>query len=119
MAVSWTTGCHSTRPPERYLVDLSGKRPTSCGEVQFLMMAVDHSSRMGWPYFLKRKSGVSATLDIFFSVANATSVASTVEYVCSDNGTLFVREEFVELLDRRCIRCVLIPVGSPEHNGVV
>ena len=87
MAVSWTTGCHSTRPLECFFVDLSGKRPTSCGEAQFLMMFVNDYTRMGWPYFFKRTSEVSATLEMFFSIVYATSVASTVECVRSDNGT--------------------------------
>ena len=55
----------------------------------------------------------------FLGDVNATGISSTVENVRSDNGTEFVRAEFVELLDHRGIRREYIPVGSPKDNGVV
>ena len=78
VAVPWTTGCRSTRPLERVFVDLSGKRPTSAGGAQCLMI-VDDYSRMGWPYFLKRKSDVTADVDRLLADVNGTGVPSTVE----------------------------------------
>ncbi|CAN0527058.1 unnamed protein product, partial [Laminaria digitata] len=119
MAVPWTTGCRSTRPLERLYVDLSGKRPTSAGGAAYLMMIVDDYSRLGWPYFLKRKSDVPAAFAGFLADINATGVPSIVESVRSDNGTEFVTREFVEMLDRRGIRREYTPVNSPKDNGVV
>ena len=119
MAVTWPAGCRSTRPLDRVFVDLSGKLPTSAGGAQYLIMIVDDYWRMGCPYFLKRKSDVSAVFARFLADVNATDVPSTVECVRSDDRTELVRAEFVELLDPRGIRCEYILVGSPKHNGVV
>ena len=105
MVVSWTTGCRSTCPLERTSVDLFGKRPTSVGAAQYLMMVMDYYSRMGWPYFLERKSDVTAVLEKFSADVNARGVPSTVEFARSDNGIEFVRTEFVDLLDRHRMRC--------------
>ena len=55
------------------------------------MMIVDEYSWMGWPYFLQRKSDVSAAFDRFLADVNATGIPSTVECVRSDNGTEFIR----------------------------
>ena len=99
-------------------VDLSGKRPTSAAGAQYLMI-VDDYSRIRWPYFLERKSDVPAAFARFLADVNATGVSSTVECVRSDNGTEFVRVEFVKLLDHRGIQREYIPVSSPKHNGVV
>ena len=119
MAVPWTTGCRSTRPLEIVFVDLSRKRPTSAGGAQYLMTIVDDYSRMGWPYFLKRKSDVPTAFERFLADVNATRIPSTVECVRSDNGAELVRAEFVELLDRRGLSREYILVGLPKHNGVV
>ena len=56
-----------------------------------MMMIVDEYSWMGWPYFLQRKSDVSAAFDRFLADVNATGIPSTVECVRSDNGTEFIR----------------------------
>ena len=37
----------------------------------------------------------------------------------SDNGTEFVKPEFVAMLNTRGIRREYTPVGSPKHDGVV
>ena len=104
VGVPWTTGCCSIRPLERVFVDLSGKRPTSAGGAQYLMMIVDDYSRMECPYLQTRKSNIPAALQRFLTEVNATGVPSTVACVRSDNGPECVRAEFVELLDRRGIR---------------
>ena len=119
MAVPWTTGCRSTRPLQRLFVDLSGKQPTSAGGAQYLMMIVDDYSRMGWPYFLKRKSDVPVAFAGFLADINAKGVPSIVECLRSDNGTEFVKPEFVAMLNARGIRREYTPVGSPKHDGVV
>ena len=115
----WTTGCRSTRPLQRLFVDLSGKQPTSAGGAQYLMMIVDDYSRMGWPYFLKRKSDVPVAFAGFLADINAKGVPSIVECLRSDNGTEFVKPEFVAMLNARGIRREYTPVGSPKHDGVV
>ena len=119
MAVPWTTGCRSTRPLQRLFVDISGKQPTSAGGAQYLMMIVDDYSRMGWPYFLKRKSDVPVAFAGFLADINAKAVPSIVECLRSDNGTEFVKPEFVAMLNARGIRREYTPVGSPKHDGVV
>ena len=97
---------------------MSEKRPTSAGGKQYLMIIVDDYSRMEWPYFLERKSNVPTYFERLMGDVSATGVPSTVWCVCSDNATKFVRAEFVELLDRG-IRREYIPVGLPDHNGMV
>ena len=105
----WTTGCRSTRPLQRLFVDLSGKQPTSAGGAQYLMMIVDYS-RMGWPYFLKRKSDVPVAFAGFLADINAQGVPSIVECLRSDNGTEFVKPEFVAMLNARGIRREYTPL---------
>ena len=119
MAVPWTTECRSTRPLERLFVDLSGQQPASAGGAQYLMMIVDDYSRMGWPYFLKRKSDVPMAFAGFLADVNAKGVPSIVECIRSDNGTEFTKPEFVALLNERGIRREYTPVNSPKHDGVV
>ena len=118
MAVPWTTECRSTRPLERLFVDLSGQQPASAGGAQYLMI-VDDYSRMGWPYFLKRKSDVPMAFAGFLADVNAKGVPSIVECIRSDNGTEFTKPEFVALLNERGIRREYMPVNSPKHDGVV
>ena len=119
MAVPWTTECRSTRPLERLFVDPSGQQPRSAGGAQYLMMIVDDYSRVGWPYFLKRKSKVLIAFAGFRADINATGAPSTVECIRSDNGTAFTKSEFVALLNERGIRREYKPVNSPKHDGVV
>ena len=84
-----------------------------------MMMIVDDYSRMGWPYFLKRKSDVPMAFAGFLADVNAKGVPSIVEYIRSDNGTEFTKPEFVALLNERGIRREYTPVNSPKHDGVV
>ena len=94
MAVPWRTECRSTRPLERLFVNLSGRRPPSAGDVEYIMMVVGDYSRLGWPYLLKRKSDVGC--------------------VRSDNGSEFVNPDIVGSLNTYLIhfyqeggRCLL------------
>ena len=119
MAVPWTTECRSTRPLERLFVDLSGQQPRSAGGAQYLMMIVDDYSRMGWPYFLNRKSDVPMAFAGFLVDINARGSPSIVECIRSDNGTEFTKPELVALLNKRGIRREYTPVNSPKHDGVV
>ena len=119
MTVPWTTECRSTRPLERLFVDPSGKQPTSAGGAEYLMMIVDDYSRLGWPYFLKRKSDVPNVLAGFLADINAKSRPSTVEYLRSDNGSELFIPEFVAMLNHHGIRREHTTVGSPKHDGVV
>ena len=119
MAVPWTTECRSTRPLERLFVDLSGKQPTSAGGAEYLMMIVDDYSRLGWPYFLRRKSDVPEVFAAFLADINAKGRPSIVECLRSDNGTEFLKAQFVAMLNHYGIRREHTPVGSPKHDGVV
>ena len=83
------------------------------------MIIEDDYSRVGWPYFLKRKSDTPVAFERFLADVNATGVPSIVECVRSHNATEFVWAELVELLDRRGIRREYIPVGLPKQNDVV
>ena len=47
IAVPRRTECRSTRPLERLLVDVSGRRPPSAGGPEYLIMVVDDYSRLG------------------------------------------------------------------------
>ena len=76
MAVPWTTWCRFTRPLERLFVDPSGKRPTSAGGVQYLMMIVEDYSRMGWTYFVNREFNVPVVFARVTSDVNAAGVPS-------------------------------------------
>ena len=119
MAVPWTTECRSTWPLERLFVNLSGQQPRSAGGAQYLTMIVDDYSRMGWRYFLQRKSDVPMASAGFLADINARDTPSIVECIHSDNGTGFTKPEFVALLNDRGIRREYMPVNSPKHDGVV
>ena len=80
--VPCTTECRSTRPLERLFVNLSGQQPTSAGGAQHLMTIADDFSRMGWPYFLERKSDVRMVFAGFLADIIAKGAPSIVE-VCS------------------------------------
>ena len=49
--------------------------------VEYLMMIVDDYSRMGWPYFLKRKSDVPMAFAGFLADINARGTPSIVECI--------------------------------------
>ena len=93
---------------------------TACvsGGAQYLMI-VDDYSRMGWPYFLKRKSDVPMAFSGFLADIDAKGVPSMVECIRSDNGTEFTKPEFVALLNERGVRREYTSVDSPEYDGVV
>ena len=117
MVVPTTTEGRLNRPLEHVFVYLSGQQSTSAGGAQFLMMIVDHYSRLGWSYCLKWKSDVPKAFAVFLADINAKGVPSVVECLCSDNGTEFTKAEFVELLNRHGIRREHRDVNS--HDGVV
>ena len=119
MTVLWTTECRSTRPLERRFVDLSGKMPSSAGWAQYRTMTGDKFSPMGWPYFVKRKSDAKMAFARFLTDINAPGVLSTVEFLLSDNGTVFTKPELVETLNPPCIRREYTNVASPEHDGLL
>ncbi|CAN0001874.1 unnamed protein product, partial [Laminaria digitata] len=118
MAVPWSTECRSTKPLQRVFVDLSGKRPPSAGGALYLMI-VDDFSRLGWPYFLKKKSNAALVFTTLLADIRADGWLSVVECVRSDNGTEFLSAEFVAMLDSHGIRREYTPVASPKHDGVV
>ncbi|CAM9331376.1 unnamed protein product [Laminaria digitata] len=66
---------------------------------------------------VRRDGGHS--LGFWWTSINAAGVPPTVECVSSDNGTEFVKPEFVEILDRRGFFLEYTPVGSPKHNGAI
>ncbi|CAM9987322.1 unnamed protein product, partial [Laminaria digitata] len=119
MAVPWSTECRSTKPLQRVFVDLSGKRPPSAGGALYLMMIVDDFSRLGWSYFMKKKSDAASVFATFLADIRADGCPSVVECVRSDNDTEFLSAEFVAMLDSHGIRREYTPVASPKHDGVV
>ena len=82
-------------------------------------MIVDQYSRKGWPYFLKQKSDVPVTFAGFVANLNAKGVPSIVKCIRSDNGTEFIKQEFVALLNERGIRRKYKPANSLKDNDVV
>ena len=82
------------------------------------MMIVDDYSRMGWPYFFKRKSDVPMAFAGFPADINARGTPSIVECIRSGNGTEFTKPEFVAILTDRGTRREYTPVNSPKHDGV-
>ena len=103
MPVPRSTNSRSTKPFERLLVELSGKRPASSGGHHYLMMIVDDFPLFGWTYVLKEKSGVPAVFDGFLADIRAQGTPSIVECLLSDNGTELTKGEFVTLLDHHRI----------------
>ncbi|CAN0295522.1 unnamed protein product, partial [Scytosiphon promiscuus] len=85
MAVPYSTVSRSTKPLQRVFVDLSGKRPPAAGGASYLMMIVDDFSRLGWPYFLKKKSDAASVFTKSLSDIRADGFPSVVECVRSDH----------------------------------
>ena len=80
-------------------------------------MITDDYTLMGWPYFVKRKSGVPMAFAGLLADINARYTPSMEKCIRSDNG--FTKPEFVALLDDHGIRREYTPVNSPKHDGVV
>ena len=68
---------------------------------------------------MKRKSDVPNVFAGFLADINAKGRPSTVECLRSDNGSEFVKPEFVAMLNHHGIRREHTPVGSPTHDGVI
>ncbi|CAN0177108.1 unnamed protein product, partial [Laminaria digitata] len=119
ITVLWSTECRSTKPRQRVFLDISGNRPPSAGGASYLMMIVDDLSRLGWPYFLKKKSDAALAFAKLLADIRADGCPSVVECVRSDNGPELLSVEFVAMLDSHGICREYTPVASPKHDGVV
>ena len=85
----------------------------------YLMMIVDDFSRLGWPYFLRKKSDAALVFAELLAVIRTDDCPSVVECTCSNDGSEFLSEESVALLNSHGIRRERTPVASPKHDGVV
>ena len=100
-------------------MDLSRQQPRSAGGAEYIMIIVDDYSRMGWPYFLNRKSDVPMAFVGLLADIIARGTPSIVECIRSDNDTEYTKPKFVALFNNRGICREYTPVNPPKHDGVV
>lgn len=99
-------------------MNLSGKRPRSPGDADYLMMIVDGNSRFYWPNVLRKNYEVPIAFDFFCTYIDSQGPPSTVNCLRLDNANEFTKQEFVEQLDRHGIRRGYTPIDSSNYNVV-
>ena len=82
------------------------------------MTIVDDYSRLGLPYFSKKKSDVPKVFACLLANINTKGVPSIGECLRSGDGTEFTKAELVVLLNHHYIRVEHTPVDPPKHDCV-
>ena len=68
------------------------------------MVVVGNFSQFVWAYSLKQQSDIPAVFASFQAHVRGQGNPSIVECLRSDNGTKFVKGDFVALVDHTCCR---------------
>lgn len=116
IVVPWNTDCRSNQPLQPLFVDLSNKRPHRLVvRNMYGVMILGDYPRVTWPYFSETSdvSPVFGSPDI-----RAQGHPCTMACLCSDNGTEFLKQEFMALLGHHGLRREYTPVDSPKNSNV-
>ena len=121
-AVPRETTVKSRRPLQRVFIDLTGPYPPSAGGARYCMLVVDDNTNVGWPLFLRDKSG-PILCHAFRAWYNAVKlVAATyggLDIARFDNGHEFTTAEFRKLLTALGIAVEYTSVDGAKRNGPV
>ena len=121
-AVPRETKVKSGRPLQRVFTDLTGPYPASAGGARYYVLVVDDNTNVGWPLFLRDKSGPTLCY-AFRAWYNAVKlVAATyggLDIARFDNGHEFTNAEFRKLLTGLGIAVEYTPVDGAKRNDRV
>ena len=119
-AVPRETKVKSGRPLQRVSIDLMGPYPLSAGGARYCMLVVDYNTNVGWPLFLRDKSGPTLC-HAFRAWYNAVKFLATtyggLDIARFDNGHEFTNAEFWKLLTGLGITVEYTPVDGARRNG--
>jgi transposase InsO family protein len=108
----------STEVFELIHTDVCGPFPNeSYGGSKYFLTVIDDFSPFSWVFFLKRKSGTSITLRVFYNHVER-QFGKKIKRIRSDNGSEYISNELKNFFLTSGVIHELTPPYSPESNGI-
>ena len=89
----------------------------SYGNSRYVLNFIDDFSRYCWVYFLKQKSEVFETFNVFKSLVENMS-ANKIKVLTTENGKEYVNKKLKQLCNDSGIHMHHYVPYTPQHNGV-
>ena len=121
-AVPRETKVKSGRPLQRVSINLTGLYPPPAGGARYSMLVVDDNTSVGWPLFLRNRSGPTlchACRAWHNAVKLVAAAYGGLDIARFDNGHEFTNAEFRKLLTELGIAVEYTPVDGAKGNGRV
>ena len=116
------TQVKSGRPLQRVFIDLTGPYPPSAGGARYCMLVVGDNTNVGWPLFLRDKSGPTL-YHTFRAWHNAVKLVAATYGGFNigrfDNAHEFTNAEFRKLLTELGIAVEYTPVDGDKRDDRV